>query len=88
MAGYKVFFRPSADRQLRKLPAGVQCRIVAEVATLAANPRPAGVVKLAGEENLWRIRIGNYRVVYEIHDDRLIVLVLRVANRKDVYRRK
>ena len=53
---------------------------------LAHDPRPTGVVKLAGDENLWRIRIGNYRVVYEIHDDRLMVLVLRVAHRKDVYR--
>ena len=44
------------------------------------------MVKLAGDDNLWRIRIGNYRVVYEIHDDRLLVLVLRVAHRKDVYR--
>jgi mRNA interferase RelE/StbE len=83
-----VFFKPSADWQLRKLPADVQRRIVAQVATLALNPRPRGVVKLAGDDNLWRIRIGDYRVVYEIHDDRLIVLVLRVANRKDVCRGK
>jgi hypothetical protein len=46
------------------------------------------VVKRTGDENLWRVRIGDYRLVYEIHDDRLIVLVLRVANRKDVFRRK
>ena len=88
MPEYQVFFKPSADRQLRKLPADVQRRIAGEVATLAVNPRPAGVVKLTGDENLWRVRIGDYRLVYEIHDDRLIVLVLRVANRKDVYRRK
>jgi mRNA interferase RelE/StbE len=88
MTEYQVFFKPSAERQLRKLPVDVQRRIVGEVATLAVNPRPSGVVKLTGDENLWRIRIGNYRVVYEIHDDRLVVLVLRVANRKDVYRRK
>ena len=88
MAEYKVDFKTSADRQLRKLPASAQRRIVREVMALAINPRPAGVVKLTGDENLWRIRIGDYRVVYEIHDDRLIVLVLRVANRRDVYRRK
>ena len=88
MAEYKVSFKPSADRQLRKLPAAAQRRIVGKVAALAFNPRPAGVVKLAGDENLWRIRIGDFRVIYEIHDDRLVVLVLRVANRKDVYRRK
>ena len=86
MREYKVLFKPSAERALRKLPQEVQRRIVGEVATLAYDPRPAGVVKLAGDENLWRIRIGDYRVVYEIHDDRLVVLVLRVAHRKDVYR--
>ncbi len=86
MPEYKVIFKPSADRALQKLARDVQRRIVGEVAMLAHDPRPAGMVKLAGDNNLWRIRIGNYRVVYEIHDDRLVVLVLRVAHRKDVYR--
>ena len=86
MHKHKVLFRPSADRALQRLPRDVQRRIVGEVAMLAHDPRPAGVVKLAGDENLWRIRIGNYRVVYEIHADRLLVLVLRVAHRKDAYR--
>ena len=87
MARYEVFFAPSADRALRRLPVDAQRRIVLAVANLADEPRPPGVVKLAGGENLWRIRLGIYRVVYEIHDDRLVVLVLRVAHRKDVYRR-
>ena len=86
MREYKVLFKPSADRRLQKLPHDVQRRIVGAVAMLGHNPRPAGVVKLTGDENLWRIRIGDYRVVYEIHEDRLIVLVLRVAHRKDAYR--
>ena len=86
MHTHKVLFKPSADRALQKLPQDVQRRIVGEVAMLAHNPRPARMVKLAGDDNLWRIRIGNYRVVYEIHDDWLIVLVLRVAHRKDAYR--
>jgi mRNA interferase RelE/StbE len=86
MSPYKVFFKASADRQLRKLPDALQRRIVSEVALLARNPRPRGVVKMEGCDNLWRIRVGDYRVVYEIHDRRLIVLVLRVAHRKDVYR--
>ena len=86
MRKFTVHFKPSADRQLQRLPAAVQKRIVAEVAALAENPRPAGVVKLVGDDNLWRLRIGDYRVVYEIHDARLVVLVLRVAHRKDVYR--
>lgn len=86
MSQYKVFFKSSADRQLRKLTDALQRRIVGKVEMLAHDPQPTGVVKLAGDENLWRIRIGNYRVAYEIHDERLIVLVLRVAHRKDVYR--
>jgi len=86
MSPYKVFFKASADRQLRKLPVALQRRIVSEVALLARNPRSRGVVKMAGCDNLWRIRVGDYRVVYEIQEGRLIVLVLRVAHRKDVYR--
>ena len=86
MRKYTVRFKPWVDRQLRRLPVSTQKRIVGEVATLAENPRPAGVVKLAGDDTLWRIRVGDYRVVYEIHDTRLIILVLRVAHRKDVYR--
>jgi mRNA interferase RelE/StbE len=86
MNRYRVFFKRSANRALKRLPIAVQQRIVAEVDLLAQTPRPPGVVKLSGAENLWRIRIGDHRVVYEIHDDRLIVLVLRVAHRKGVYR--
>jgi mRNA interferase RelE/StbE len=83
---YQVGLLPSAHRDLKRLPKPVQIRIAVALRELAGDPRPTGVVKLAGMENLWRIRIGNYRVVYEIHDDRLVVLVLRVAHRKDVYR--
>ncbi len=83
---YKVFFKPSADKALQKLPLDVQRRIVAVVDALAIEPRPHGVVKLAGDENLWRVRVGEYRIVYEIHDGQLIVLVLRVAHRREVYR--
>ena len=84
---YAITFKPSADRELRRLPVDVQKRIVRAVELLADNPRPAGVVKMAGDENLWRIRVGTYRIVYEIHDDRLIILVLRVGHRRDVYRK-
>ncbi|MEN6450644.1 MAG: type II toxin-antitoxin system RelE/ParE family toxin [Thermoguttaceae bacterium] len=86
MSKYSVHFKPSADRQLKRLPLVVQRRIVAEVDALATNPRPPGVTKLVGATNLWRLRVGNYRIVYEIHDAQLMVLVLRVADRKDVYR--
>ena len=83
---YAVYFKPSADRQFSRLPEDVQRRLVGEIALLALDPRPAGAVKLKGAENLWRIRVGTYRIVYEIQDRALVVLVLRVAHRKDVYR--
>ena len=86
MPRYAVYFKPSADRQLAKLPRDVQRRIVTAVEALADDPRPPGAVKITGDNNLWRIRVGDYRVVYEIRKGRLVVLVLRVAHRKDVYR--
>lgn len=87
MAGYVVEFKASADKALQRLPAAMQKRIVREVEALADDPRPAGCVKLADDDNAWRIRVGDYRVLYEVHDQRLLVLVVRVAHRKDVYRK-
>ena len=83
---YHVDFLLSADRALRRLPVEVQRRIVRAVAALADEPRPRGSVKLSAQDDLWRIRVGQYRVVYAIDDDRLTVLVVRVAHRKDIYR--
>ncbi|MBI2827616.1 MAG: type II toxin-antitoxin system RelE/ParE family toxin [Planctomycetia bacterium] len=87
MPGYAIEFLASADRALRRLPVTIQRRIIAAVDRLADNPRPRGSAKLAGEEDAWRIRVGEYRVLYEIEDDRLVVLVVRVGHRKDLYRR-
>jgi mRNA interferase RelE/StbE len=84
---YELIIKPTAEKSLDKVPLPTRRHIVAALKELRSNPRPPGVVKLAGDKNLWRIRVGNYRVVYEIHDDRLIVFVLRVAHRKDVYRK-
>ena len=86
MATYSVFFKLSADKALKKLPTKVQQWIALAVGELAVDPRPADSVKLEGEDNLWRIRVGDYRVVYTIEDRKLVVLVVRVAHRKDVYR--
>jgi len=83
---YEIIIRPTAEKSLDKIPRPVRRRIADELEELRSNPHPAGVIKLAGYENLWRIRVGDYRVVYEIHDDQLVILVLRVAHRKDVYR--
>lgn len=86
MPTYAVLYKPSAEKSLRKLPTGVQKRIVAATDALTDNPRPHGCVKLAGADNLWRIRVGVYRVVYTIQDEKLIVLVVRIGHRGDIYR--
>ena len=80
---YEVIVKPSAAKAIRKLDRTSQRRIVRLLDRLAEHPRPEGVVKMQGEENLWRLRIGDYRLIYEIHDDRLVVLVLRVGHRRE-----
>ena len=60
--------------------------VAAAIVTLASNPRPHGCVKLSGVDNLWRVRVRDYRVVYTIADDRLVVTVVKIGDRKDVYR--
>lgn len=79
---YSVEFERSARKDLDRLDQHVRARIVG----LADDPRPAGVVRLSGYHDMWRIRVGDYRVVYEIRDDRLIVTIVRVAGRGTVYR--
>jgi mRNA interferase RelE/StbE len=86
VAEYRVILKPSADKALQKIPVDMQRRIVAKLDELAVNPRPANVVKLAGDDNLWRIRAGDYRVVYEIHDREITVCVLAIGHRRDIYR--
>ena len=83
---YQVLLKPSADRALKRLSGSDQQRIAKKLVQLSANPRPYGIEKLAGGTDEYRVRVGNYRIVYAIEDDRLIVLVLRIAHRKDVYR--
>jgi len=83
---YQIEFAPSAIKQLEKLPKVMQRRIAAKIDALGREPRPHGVEKLEAREGLYRIRVGDYRVVYAIRDERLIVLILRIAHRKDVYR--
>lgn len=85
--GYRVRLAPAAERQLRKLDPGARARVAAAIDLLAATPRPPGAKKLAGGDGEWRVRTGDYRIVYEIHDQVLTVLVVRVAHRREVYRR-
>ena len=83
---YSVEIAPTALRQLRKLDPTARRRIQAAIELLAADPRPPGAKKLVGGEGEWRVRTGDYRVVYEIHDDALVVLVLAVGHRREIYR--
>lgn len=83
---YRINFAPAALRQFRKLPASAQKRLSPHIDALADNPRPHGVVKLSGSSDIYRVRVGNYRIVYEIQDVVLVILVLKIGNRRDVYR--
>ena len=83
---YQVIFSKGSARQFKKLPQNIQERIQIKIDDLAIEPRPNGVKKLEGEDSLYRIRVGDYRVVYEILDDILLVTVLKVKHRSSVYR--
>ncbi|MBI2441695.1 MAG: type II toxin-antitoxin system RelE/ParE family toxin [Lentisphaerae bacterium] len=82
---YTVFIRKSAQKNIARLASSLQDRIFHAIRELASNPRPVGVKKLAGRE-AWRIRTGEYRIIYEIYDDSRIVIVIVVGHRREVYR--
>ena len=84
---YRVEFSRQADRQFRALPAEVQRRIAPKVNALAAAPRSRGAEQLEGFDALYRLRVGDYRIVYQIREQVLLILVVRVAHRREVYRR-
>ena len=85
MASYEVQFRKSVSKDLDPIPKRDVQRIVSAIAALADNPRPPQAIRLTGSEK-YRLRCGVYRVLYEIRDDVLIVCVVKVGHRKDVYR--
>ena len=85
---YNIILAPSAARQLRKFDPDVRRRIQAALELLAAEPRPPAATRLVGGSGEWRVRTGNYRIVYEIKDDELLVLVLRIGHRREVYGRE
>lgn len=86
MTGYSVTFSRSANKELEDLDPPILARVFPRIEALAEDPRPSGCLKLQGETNLWRIRIGDYRVVYAIHDAQKIVDIVAVRHRSDVYR--
>jgi len=86
VASYKILLRKSAARELDKLPAKELKRIVDRIQGLATNPRPPGAEKLSGDDR-YRIRQGNYRIIYSIQDAELTVWVVKIGHRRDVYRK-
>lgn len=83
---YNIDFKPSAKQSLGKIPQPHRRRIAAKIDRLAHNPRPRDAKKLSDKDRIYRIRVGDYRVVYQINDDILLVLVVRIGTRGDVYR--
>lgn len=86
MRRYRLVFKPSAERAFLALPRDVQKRLDKRLLSLQDNPRPPGVIALTNELGVFRLRVGDYRVLYEIHDDVLLILVLKVGHRREVYR--
>ena len=84
----RITLAPSAARQLRKLDPQARRRIQAAVELLATEPRPPAATPLAGGAGEWRVRTGDYRIIYENDDDQLLLLVIRVGHRRDVYRNR
>jgi mRNA interferase RelE/StbE len=83
---YTIEFRPAAAKDFRQLPSTLKERLKPRIDALAMNPRPPGAVKLQGEDNAYRIRVGEYRIVYEVYDRLVLVAVVRIRHRREVYR--
>jgi mRNA interferase RelE/StbE len=82
---YLVTFAAAAKKELQDLPADVIERLLPKIRELSGSPRPAGCKKLHGYKNRWRVRVGNYRIVYAIDDEKRTVDITRIAHRKEVY---
>ena len=85
---YDVRLAPAAVRQLRKLEPAGRRRVQAAIDLLAAEPRPPSARQLVGGAGEWRVRTGDFRIIYEMHDQQLLVLVIKVGHRRDVYERR
>lgn len=86
MAIYEILFERQPERLLRRLPRGLATRIDRAILALAEEPRPSGCRRLRGYQNLYRIRVGDWRISYAIEDDQLVVLIIEISPRNDAYR--
>jgi mRNA interferase RelE/StbE len=87
MASYKVVFKPSVRKDFRSLPKEMAVRIFQHLENLENEPFPRQSIKMSGAENLYRIRVGDYRIVYEVNQDQKQIMINFIRHRKDVYRR-
>jgi len=83
---YKILYKKTVEKELRKLPKTIFVIVVSMIQTLSENPRPNNSVKLRGATNLYRIRHSDYRIIYSINDQEIVIIVIKVAHRKEVYR--
>jgi mRNA interferase RelE/StbE len=83
---YRIELTPAAGRDFKRQPEAARRRIAPRIDALADEPRPSGVLPLTGMHGYYRLRVGDYRVIYKVEDDHLLVLVIRVANRREAYR--
>ena len=87
MANYKILIKLSAKKELEKLPKKDLQKIIVKIQDLSSDPRPIGSEKLSGDDK-YRLRQGNYRIVYSIEDEQLIIFVVKIGHRRDIYRRR
>ena len=86
MASYKLLIKPSAAKEIELAPKKDRLRIVKRIQELSSDPRPSGCEKLSGHDDKYRVRQGTYRIVYTISDSELVICVMKVGHRKEVYR--
>ena len=84
---YRIEFAPKAERDFKALDKSIRSRLARRIDFLAENPFPQGIRKLAGEDDLYRLRVGDYRIIYQVQGKRLVVLIVGIGHRGDIYRR-
>jgi len=87
MIKYQIKFKSSSAKEFKNLPSNIQKRMGLVLEKIRENPRMSGVIKLQGDEKLYRIRVGDYRLVFEIDDSQKLIRVTRVRHRQDVYKK-
>ena len=83
---HEVYLEHAAEKDLKKMPGEIFLRIIIHIKSLAETPRPSGCRKITGTKNDWRIRVGDYRIIYEVDDNARVVKVMRVRDRREAYR--